>query len=186
MMKDRMERLVVFPFATGCVSASSIAVCVQHGRRPKEELNSSRMVRRSFDIPRDPKDEELGAATASENLAKGSFRFLALSKPNVSVGLHRLTRSIKNLSQSLVSKEEIEEAQMELEIGLPTDVKHVAHVGFDGSVTSDVNRHGNHTTSEFLGFCPISFAQLEERLAMCMSIDPSHDNTKYATEPSMA
>ncbi|KAI3746125.1 hypothetical protein L6452_08547 [Arctium lappa] len=186
MMKDRMERLVVFPFATGCVSASSVAVCIQHGRRSKEELNPSRMVCRAFGVPKILKDEELGAAMPDENLTKSSFRFSALSKPNVSIGLHKLTRSIKNLSQSLVSKEEIEEVQMELEIGLPTDVKHVAHVGFDGSVTSDVNRHGNHTASDFLGFCPISFAQLEERLAMCMPIDPSHDNAKYATEANTA
>ncbi|KAJ9542540.1 hypothetical protein OSB04_029046 [Centaurea solstitialis] len=186
MMKDRMERLVVFPFATGCVSASSIAVCVQHGRRSKEEFSSSRMGCRSFEAPKVPKDEELAATMSNENLTKSSFRFSTLSKPNVSVGLHKLTRSLKNLSQSLVSKEDIEEVEMELEIGLPTDVKHVAHVGFDGSVTSNANRHGNHTPSDFLGFCPISFAQLEERLAMCMPIDPSHDNTKYATEANMA
>ncbi|KAM0037652.1 putative CRIB domain-containing protein RIC2/4 [Helianthus debilis subsp. tardiflorus] len=43
MMKDRMERLVAFPFVTGCVSAASVAVCVQHGRRPKEDIDSSHM-----------------------------------------------------------------------------------------------------------------------------------------------
>ncbi|KAM0008252.1 putative CRIB domain-containing protein RIC2/4 [Helianthus debilis subsp. tardiflorus] len=176
MMKDRMERLVAFPFVTGCVSAASVAVCVQHGRRPKEDIDSSHMVCRSFGIPKDQKDEE-GAPTSSDNMMKHSFRFTSLSKPNVSIGLQRLTKSIKNLSQSLVFKDgEMDEVHMELEIGLPTDVKHVAHVGFDGSVTSEANRNnGDLNPSDFLGFCPISFAELEERLAMCAPLDAAHN-----------
>ena len=41
-MKDRMERLVVLPFTVGCVSSSSVSVSKQHGRRPKEDINSAR------------------------------------------------------------------------------------------------------------------------------------------------
>lgn len=74
----------------------------------------------------------------------------------------------------LVFKDEMDEVQMELEISLPTNVKHVAHVGFDGSVTSETNRSGDIKASDFLGFCPISFAELEERLAMCAPLDTSH------------
>ncbi|KAI3724192.1 hypothetical protein L2E82_35960 [Cichorium intybus] len=171
-MKDRMERLIAFPFAKGCVSASSVVVAGQHDRRSKEYIDSPHTVCRSYSLPRDPTWEER-APTSSDNMTKSSFRFTALSKPNVSVALHRLTRSIKNLSQSLGSKEDTEEAQME--IGLPTDVKHVAHVGFDGSVTSEVNRPRNLNNTDFLGFCPVSFAQLEGRLAMCAPLDASRD-----------
>ena len=69
----------------------------------------------------------------------------------------------------------MDDGQMEMEIGLPTDVKHVAHVGFDGSVTSEAISHGNQTTSDFLGFCPISFSQLEERLSKCVPLDASQE-----------
>ncbi|KAI3797731.1 hypothetical protein L1987_32994 [Smallanthus sonchifolius] len=193
MMKDRMERLVAFPFVTGCVSAASVAVCVQHGRRSKEDIDPSHMVCRSFGIPKDQKDEE-GAPTSSDNMMKSSFRFTSLSKPNVSIGLQRLTKSIKSLSQSLVFKDDME-MEMEMEIGLPTDVKHVAHVGFDGSVNSKANHNGNLSASDFLGFCPISFAKLEERLAMCAPLDASHNmetvrpdatQARNKTEVSMA
>ncbi|XP_076904255.1 CRIB domain-containing protein RIC4-like [Bidens hawaiensis] len=194
MMKDRLERLVAFPFSTGCVSAASVAVCVQHGRRPKEDTDSSQMACRSFGLPKDQKDEE-GALTSSDNMMKSSFRFTSLSKPIVSVGLQRLTKSIKSLSQSLVFKDEMDEVQMELEISLPTNVKHVAHVGFDGSVTSETNRNGDIKASDFLGFCPISFAELEERLVMCAPLDTSHNmenvrpdamQARKKTEASMA
>ncbi|KAK9063170.1 hypothetical protein SSX86_017040 [Deinandra increscens subsp. villosa] len=176
MMKDRIERLVAFPFVTGCVSAASVAVSVQHVTRSKQDhIDSSRMVCRSFGINVKEKRDEEGAPTSSDNMMKNSFRFTSLSKPNVSIGLQRLTKSIKSLSQSFAFKDEMDEVQMELEIGLPTDVKHVAHVGFDGSVTSETNRNGNLNPSDFLGFCPISFTELEERLAKCAPLDASHD-----------
>ncbi|KAD7477349.1 hypothetical protein R6Q59_007149 [Mikania micrantha] len=181
MMKDRMERLVAFPFVTGCVSGASVAVCVQHGRRSKEDIDSSRIVCRSFGIPKDQRDEG-EALTSSDNMMKSSFRFTSLSKPNVSIGLQRLTKSIKSLSQSFVFKDDMNEMQMELEIGLPTDVKHVAHVGFDGSVTSEANRDGNLNPSDFLGFCPISFTELEERFATCAPFDASHNMENVRTD----
>ncbi|GKC32228.1 CRIB domain-containing protein RIC4-like protein [Tanacetum coccineum] len=174
-MKDRMERLVAFPFANSCVSASSVAVCVQHGRRSKEDHDStSHMVYKSYDMPKDQKDED-GRTISIDNIMKNSFRFLAPSKPNVSIRLQRLTKTIKCLSQSLAFKENMDDGQMEMEIGLPTDVKHVAHVGFDGSVTSEAISLGNQTTSDILGFCPISFSQLEERFSMCVPLDASQD-----------
>ncbi|KAL4578848.1 hypothetical protein LXL04_014979 [Taraxacum kok-saghyz] len=191
-MKDRMERFIAFPFATGCVSASSVVVSGQHNRRSKEDIDSPHTVCRSYSLPKDPKYED-GTPISSDNMTKSSFRFTALSKPIVSVALHRLTRGIKSISQSLAFKEE-NETQMEMEIGLPTDVKHVAHVGFDGSVTSEVNRPRSLSNTDYLGFCPVSFAQLEGRLAMCAPLDASRDtkntlpNAKRArnkTETSM-
>lgn len=58
------------------------------------------VVCRSFDMSEDHKDEE-GALTSSDNMMKSSFRFISLSKPNVSIRLQRLTKSIKSLSLSL-------------------------------------------------------------------------------------
>ncbi|XP_024971549.1 CRIB domain-containing protein RIC4-like [Cynara cardunculus var. scolymus] len=166
-MKGRMERLVVFPFTAGCVSSSSVSICIQHGRRPKEDIISSHMVCRSKEGPKDHND------TSSDYMMKGSSRLPTLSKPNIYIGFHRLTRSIKSLSQSLVFKEETEEAEMEMEIGLPTDVKHVTHIGFDGSTTHNANGcNDNLDVSDLLSLCPDFVAQYEQR-ATFVPIDAS-------------
>ncbi|RWW08901.1 hypothetical protein BHE74_00010380 [Ensete ventricosum] len=59
---------------------------------------------------------------------------LALTKPNISAGFQKL---VKSLSQHVVLfKEEEDEEEVEMEIGFPTDVQHVAHIGCDGFNTS--------------------------------------------------
>nr|XP_043618367.1 CRIB domain-containing protein RIC4-like [Erigeron canadensis] len=158
-MKDRMERLVVLPFTVGCVSSSSVSVSIQHyGRRPKEDINSARTVRRSMEIVKDPKGMSSDQMTNKE-LSKSSL----LSRPNIyTIGsIHRLTKTIKNLSQSLVYKEEIEELEMEMEIGLPTDVKHVTHIGIDGSPTIGAKGINHLVASELLSLCPDAMASYE-------------------------
>ncbi|KAG6408378.1 hypothetical protein SASPL_131388 [Salvia splendens] len=67
------------------------------------------------------------------------------------------TRGVKT-----VYKEEME--QMEMEIGFPTDVKHVAHIGLDGS-TSSLNNWENLKASEILSFPSISLQQFELAMA---------------------
>ncbi|KAI3783754.1 hypothetical protein L1987_42840 [Smallanthus sonchifolius] len=155
-MKDRMERLVIFPFTAGCVSSSSVSVCIQHGRRPKEHINSTHTVCRSMEDVKEPKD------TSNDEMVKGLAKFPALSKPNIYIGFHRLTRTIKSLSQSLVFKEEVEDQEMELEIGLPTNVKHVTHIGFDGPLTHGANGCNHLSFSEFLSLYPSPVAKYEE------------------------
>ncbi|KAH0711457.1 hypothetical protein KY289_007416 [Solanum tuberosum] len=45
----------------------------------------------------------------------------------------RLFKNFKNLSHLFVDKDQMEEEEeMGMEIGLPTDVKHVTHIGIDG------------------------------------------------------
>ncbi|GJN16931.1 hypothetical protein PR202_gb03960 [Eleusine coracana subsp. coracana] len=50
----------------------------------------------------------------------------------------RLLRGFKNLSQifAVYDDDEEEEEEREMVIGLPTDVKHVAHIGWDGSTNT--------------------------------------------------
>jgi hypothetical protein len=50
----------------------------------------------------------------------------------------RLLRGFKNLSQifAVYDTDEEEEEEREMVIGLPTDVKHVAHIGWDGSTNT--------------------------------------------------
>ncbi|KAG8078878.1 hypothetical protein GUJ93_ZPchr0007g4833 [Zizania palustris] len=48
----------------------------------------------------------------------------------------RLLRGFKNLSQIFAVYEDEDEEEREMVIGLPTDVKHVAHIGWDGSTNT--------------------------------------------------
>ncbi|GAV61814.1 PBD domain-containing protein [Cephalotus follicularis] len=118
-MKDRMERLVILPFSIGCLSESSVAVAV-HPRRSKRETLSPSI--------RTQEDEE--ESLSSESM-KNSFRFLALPKPELSNGFHRLFKSFKSFSQLFVYKEDMEELGRDMQIGFPTNVKHVTHIGCD-------------------------------------------------------
>ncbi|KAK8488298.1 hypothetical protein V6N13_042718 [Hibiscus sabdariffa] len=133
-MRDRMERLVILPFSVGCVSDASVAVAVQrhHHQQPRRskpaDTSNSTLKKRTQE-----EDEE---SLWSENI-KYSLKLLPLPKPDISTGLNRLfTKSVKTLSQLFAYKEEIDEAENEMEIGFPTDVKHVTHIGLDGSACS--------------------------------------------------
>ncbi|GMG99933.1 hypothetical protein Nepgr_001773 [Nepenthes gracilis] len=116
-MRDRMERFVILPFSLGCVSHASVAV-VEHPPR------------------RSGTKEEEDECLSGENM-KHSSRLLALPKPNISTGVNRLVKSFKSLSQLFMYEDEMEELGMEMEIGCPTDVKHVGHIGWDGSSIND-------------------------------------------------
>ncbi|XWS58833.1 hypothetical protein CRYUN_Cryun08bG0067900 [Craigia yunnanensis] len=125
-MRDRTERFVILPFSVGCVSKSSVAVAVQQPRRSKPADTNSTATRTR------EKDEE---SLSSESM-KYSLKFLPLPKPDISTGFHRLFKSFKTFSQLFAYKEETEESEKDMEIGFPTDVKHVTHIGLDGSASS--------------------------------------------------
>ncbi|XWS42933.1 hypothetical protein CRYUN_Cryun16bG0056300 [Craigia yunnanensis] len=125
-MRDRMERFVILPFSVGCVSESSVAVAVQQPRRSKPADTNSTATR---------KREEHEESLSSENM-KYSLKFLPLPKPDISTGFHRLFKSFKNLSQLFAYKAEMEESEKDMVIGFPTDVKHVTHIGLDGSAST--------------------------------------------------
>lgn len=60
-----------------------------------------------------------------------------------------------------------EEEEKEMEIGYPTDVKHLTHIGWDGSTTISNLAKGweNLTTSEIISFPSISLKQFEIAMA---------------------
>ncbi|XP_022744198.1 CRIB domain-containing protein RIC4-like [Durio zibethinus] len=128
-MRDRMERFVVLPFSVGCVSESSVAVAVQPPRRSKPADTNSTATR---------KREEDEESLSSESM-KYSLKFLPLPKPDISTGFHRLFKSFKTLSQLFAYKEEMEDSEEDMEIGFPTDVKHVAHIGLDDSASTSTS-----------------------------------------------
>lgn len=138
-MRDRMERFVVLPFSVGCISASSVAVAVQehHPRRLKTETRAAE------------EDEE--QETFSGESMKYSLKLLPLPKADdISTGFNKLFRTFKTLSQLFAYKEEMEEEEEEedMEIGLPTDVKHVTHIGCDSSTSTATGNWEN------FGFSP--------------------------------
>ncbi|KAK4273628.1 hypothetical protein QN277_021995 [Acacia crassicarpa] len=118
-MRDRMERLVILPFSVGCMSEASVAVGVPQPRKSRSFTNSTR--------------EEEG-----EGEGEGEGGMVHVPKPNnnnnnnnVSTGFNKLVKGFKNLSQMFGEKEdELEEEEREMQIGGPTDVQHVTHIGW--------------------------------------------------------
>ncbi|XP_022747624.1 CRIB domain-containing protein RIC4-like [Durio zibethinus] len=121
-MRDRMERFVILPFSVGCVCESSVAVAVQQPKRSKPADTNSTAIRTRKE------DEE---SLSSDQSMKHSLKLLPLPKPAISTGFHRLFKSFKTLSQFFAYKEEMEESEKDMQIGFPTDVKHVTHIGLD-------------------------------------------------------
>ena len=60
-------------------------------------------------------------------------------------------------------EEEVEEVDME--IGYPTDVKHVTHIGLDGSTTTNPIKGWDNNLTDFLSFPSISLRQFELSMA---------------------
>ncbi|KAL0735751.1 hypothetical protein Bca4012_011961 [Brassica carinata] len=119
-MRDRMERLVVLPFSVGCISDSSVDVLSPLSKHHHHHHS-----------PQGIRDQE-----EEENM-KNVFKFLAVSKPEISTGINRLFKSFKTISHLFAYKEEEESEEGEtsglMEIGAPTNVKHVSHIGWESS-----------------------------------------------------
>ncbi|KAG1363449.1 Pentatricopeptide repeat-containing protein [Cocos nucifera] len=96
---------------------------------------------------------------------KGSFGLLPLPRPNVSVGFHKLIKSFKGLSQLFVI---YKEDDGEMEIGFPTDVQHVSHVGWDGF------NNVWDKAPEFLSLPSLSLRQFELAMAVQAGAPPPH------------
>lgn len=63
-------------------------------------------------------------------------------------------------------EEEVEE-EKEMEIGYPTDVKHVAHIGWDGSTTTttSLKSWNNFEPHDLLSLHSVSLRQFEPTMA---------------------
>ncbi|KAI4374028.1 hypothetical protein MLD38_012075 [Melastoma candidum] len=132
-MREKMEKLVLLPFAIGCMSESSVAVASpnQNEPRSKDDLGQLTMMGR-VTLKRDDREREEYSLDES---AKSSFGFVPVPKPNISASIHRLYKGLKSLSQLFAYKEDADEDEdddSQIEIGAPTDVKHVTHIGWDG------------------------------------------------------
>ncbi|WVZ05982.1 hypothetical protein V8G54_019328 [Vigna mungo] len=82
--------------------------------------------------------ETEGGKGVEDSDMKNSLKVVdVLPKPNLSNGFNRLFKGFKNFSQLFVEKDEYEEEEIDMEIGCPTDVQHVTHIGWDGIATSN-------------------------------------------------
>ncbi|CAO1940712.1 unnamed protein product [Urochloa humidicola] len=110
------RRFIAIPFSSGCRSHSSVDVVdtTRHaGKKPH------------------PQGIEFGVVPGG-----APARPPAAGKGESLVA--RLLRGFKNLSQifAVYDENDDEEEEREMVIGLPTDVKHVAHIGWDGSTST--------------------------------------------------
>ncbi|KAJ6329324.1 hypothetical protein OIU77_010911 [Salix suchowensis] len=162
-MRDHMERFVVLPFSAACASHSSIDVATA-GKKPKPESKSHAPTSiLSSPSLRNPGGGE--ESSCREKMKNNTFGFvLALPKPNITCSIQKLIRGIKSLSQIFVYKEEDEEREME--IGYPTDVKHLAHIGLDGTtMTNPIKGWESLKSPEIISFPSFSLRQFELAMA---------------------
>ncbi|CAD5189457.1 unnamed protein product [Musa acuminata subsp. malaccensis] len=139
-MRDRrMDRFVILPFSGGCVSQSSVAVCENQPKRAAQT--------------------EAAPATSSGK-PRSSSGVLPFPRPCISTGFQKLVRSLKSLSQHLVFYKE-EDEEVEMEIGFPTDVQHVAHIGWDGFNGMSSKTSWDKPPAQFLTLPPFSLKQFE-------------------------
>ncbi|KAL2470175.1 CRIB domain-containing protein RIC4 [Abeliophyllum distichum] len=152
-MRDRMERFALIPFSLGCESDSCVAVATTH-QLPQNKYTDSTFL----------ETRQKEGARREKSTKKRRRGFMALPKPFFSKGMHRLIKSLKSFSHLFVYKEEMEEK--EIEIGFPTDVKHVSHIGLDGSTTiNPVPEWKNLKPPEIISFPTISLEQFELAMA---------------------
>ena len=108
----------------------------------------------------------------SSGKTKGSFGLPPLPRPSISAGFQKLIKSFKNLSQLFVIfKEDAEE--IEMEIGFPTDVKHVAHIGWDGFNNVSSMKSWDKAP-DFLSIPSLSLRQFELAMEAQTGAPPPH------------
>ncbi|RZC63431.1 hypothetical protein C5167_025177 [Papaver somniferum] len=121
---ERRFTVLRFSFSS-CSSQSSVDVVENPSKKTKLDPSSSTIVQGGAE-----KEDKLEVKKYSSN----KFH-IAIQKPNnISLGIQRILKSFKSFSQIFAYKDDDED--IEMEIGLPTDVKHVAHIGWDGSTTT--------------------------------------------------
>ncbi|KAL3650120.1 CRIB domain-containing protein [Castilleja foliolosa] len=149
-----MEKFVLLTFTAGCMSESSIAVGQQQAKRSKLDTNL---------IPTSKEEEEEGhgeqddeESLSGENL-KSPSSLLALLK------FQKLFKNFKNFSQSFAYKDDEleEEEELGIEIGFPTDVKHVTHIGLDSCASSILSKSWDHEHNQTIKVPPFPLSPLE-------------------------
>lgn len=132
-----MERFVLLPFSVGCISESSVAIGHQQHKSSSLHQNNLTPTRSLEEEKEEEEDDEKNLE--AENL-KNFPKF------------QKIFKNFKNLSHLFVDKDQIEddEEEMGMEIGLPTDVKHVTHIGIDGGEATSLILNSTRTNWDYL------------------------------------
>ncbi|KAK9058506.1 hypothetical protein SSX86_023348 [Deinandra increscens subsp. villosa] len=105
-----------------------------------------------------------GESSASMVKSKRSWP----SRSDISKVMDRLIRSTFKSVVQIFAYKDIEdvESEKELEIGFPTDVKHVTHIGCDGTLTTNADQNWDHLQPpETLSFPSNTLEQLALQMA---------------------
>ncbi|XP_019172486.1 PREDICTED: CRIB domain-containing protein RIC4-like [Ipomoea nil] len=163
-MRYHIDKFVMFPFSVGCDSKLDVAPTASHSKKKKNSLASA--------FSEAKERQEGGEGAASGERKRNGWGFLVIPK----AARLKLTRGLKSLSQVFVYKEESEEEEeeKEMEIGFPTDVKHVTHIGWDGSTTiNPINGWENLKAPEIVSF-PSTISVKQFELAMAAQASGEH------------
>ncbi|KAJ0257892.1 CRIB domain-containing protein RIC2 [Hirschfeldia incana] len=118
-MKNRTERCVmILPFSLGCSKHSSVAVAATtHQHKKPNQLIKGR-----------DDNEDNGFLVQKVDTKTDN------NGANIS---NKIIRSFKSFSHFFICyEEERGDIEAEMEIGFPTDVKHLSHIGVDGTMTT--------------------------------------------------
>uniref|UniRef100_A0A0E0R8A1 CRIB domain-containing protein n=1 Tax=Oryza rufipogon TaxID=4529 RepID=A0A0E0R8A1_ORYRU len=82
-------------------------------------------------------------------------------------GIRKLIKSFKSLSHifEVYKEDDEDEDSMNIEIGFPTDVQHVAHIGLDGSSSMSSLRGLQEEARELLSMSSLTMEQFEFAMA---------------------
>ncbi|KAK9062494.1 hypothetical protein SSX86_019681 [Deinandra increscens subsp. villosa] len=157
-MKDVMERFLVLPISMGCMSKSTTG-----------EVDSTKSKAQKHH----PKHHVTNVKRSSGVKTKSSWGLA--SRSNFSRGIRRVILEAFQRFSQILNYRDVEEIEMEieLEIGYPTDVKHVTHIGYDGSMTTNPMKSWDKIeTPEIHSFPSISLKQFEKAMASQSEIPP--------------
>ncbi|KAL9249722.1 CRIB domain-containing protein, partial [Drosera capensis] len=143
-MKDSFEPCLVLSLFMGCASKSSV-ICAQNASNLEKAPETGRHSR----------------SDSSFGTVKNSFDFLAVPKLSILCGFQKFFRTLKSLSRLLVYKDEKEIDDGEMEIGFPTDVKHLTHIGPNGIAMSIVGRSWENSSASLMQYELAMAAQAE-------------------------
>ncbi|KAF5768483.1 putative CRIB domain-containing protein [Helianthus annuus] len=168
-MRDVMERFLVLPISMGCITKSTTAAVesTQSTKHKTQKPQSKHHMTRIQDGKR-----------SSRMKVMNSWRIV--SRSTISRGIQRLILGTFQRFSQILKYKDVEEIEMEkeLEIGYPTDVKHVTHIGYDGTMTTNpVKNWDNIDTPEIHSFPTISLKQFEHAMAAQSEETPSKNTT---------
>ncbi|CAG7901730.1 unnamed protein product [Brassica rapa] len=158
-MKDRIQRCVALPFTLGCSTQSSVAVADTHDQPKKPDQLIKRREESDENGLFQKEDSNIdnnnnGSANISDKIIR-SFKSFSHYFIRMSFLLLFFFFSLWWVlaNQYMGYEEEREEREAEMEIGFPTDVKHLSHIGVDGIMTTfDVYSTTNSSSFPFAGF----------------------------------